>query len=202
MMLQYCSRLAIAVGAVLLAACAATMKSDVVTFHEGKLPRGETIRVESMGELRRGSLEFGHYADLIRNHLRRLGYTPVTADRPATLVAEVDYSVSDGQTEIRSEKRSYVRYHFYYCRFHDPFYYGFHRDWPPEIYAYTVYNRMLRMNIVRVDPQREVLFEGRVQSIGRENEMAKIMPYLITAMFTNFPGESGVTKVVTIEKNH
>jgi hypothetical protein len=25
------------------------------------------------------------------------------------------------------------------------------------------------------------------------------MPYMVTAMFTNFPGESGLTKIVTVE---
>jgi hypothetical protein len=53
-----------------------------------------------------------------------------------------------------------------------------------------------------LDGTDRVLFEGRVQSTGREREIARVMPYMITAMFNNFPGESGVTKVVTIEKNH
>jgi len=105
-------------------------------------------------------------------------------------------------TNVRSDHtRGYARYHFYYGHFHDPFYYGFYDDWRPEVYTYTVYNRLLRMNIVSADDEQKVVFEGRVQSIGREREIARVMPYLITAMFSNFPGESGVTKVVTIDKN-
>ncbi len=53
------------------------------------------------------------------------------------------------------------------------------------------------MDIIRADGEK--LFEGRAVSIGRDNKMPEIMPYLAQAMFTNFPGESGVTKVVTIE---
>lgn len=183
----------------LLASCAYKMKSQVVTFHEGPLPRGETIRVQPMDNLQEGSLEFEHYAESLRQNLRSIGYTPVQAGQPAQLVAEIDYSVTDGQTRISSDTRGYSRYHFYYGHSRSPFYYGFYHDWPPEIYAYTVYNRTLLMNISRIEGEREVLFEGRVQSVGREHEIAKIMPYLITAMFTNFPGESGVTKVVTVE---
>ena len=56
------------------------------------------------------------------------------------------------------------------------------------------------MNISRIGPDAEVLFEGRVQSIGKAKEIATVMPYMITAMFNNFPGENAVTKVVTIEK--
>jgi hypothetical protein len=55
------------------------------------------------------------------------------------------------------------------------------------------------MNIVSNDRLRSHLFEGRVRSSGRQGELAEVMPYLITALFQNFPGESGVTKVVTIE---
>lgn len=190
----------------LLGACTSSLKSDVVTFHEGPLPQGETIRVVPADPAKRGSLEFEHYAKLIREHLRKIGYTPVEQDQPSLLLAEVDYGVSEGVTEVRTEPRGYAHYHFYYGRFHDPFYYGFYPTWTwqPEVIAQTVYNRRLTLNIVspELDGTDRVLFEGRVQSTGSEQEIARVMPYMITAMFNNFPGESGVTKVVTIEKNH
>ncbi len=188
----------------LLAACAGSMKSDVVTFHEGSLPQGETIRVVAMDESKQGSLEFEHYAGILRDNLRKIGYTPVEDDQPSDLVAEFDYQVSEGMTQVRSNPNGYsgryARYHFYYGHYHDPFYFGFYNDWQPEVYSFTVYNRTLKMNILKAGGDRDMVFEGRVQSIGRENEIARVMPYLITAMFTNYPGESGVTKVVTIEK--
>ena len=190
----------------LLGGCTPGLKSDVVTFHEGQLPKGETIRVVPADPDKRGSLEFEHYAKLIREHLRKIGYTPVAQDQPSLLLAEVDYGVSEGVTEVRTEPRGYAHYHFYYGRFYDPFYYGFYPTWTwqPEVVAQTVYNRRLTLNIVspELDGTDRVLFEGRVQSTGSEQEIARVMPYMITAMFNNFPGESGVTKVVTIEKNH
>ncbi len=185
-----------------LGGCASRLKSDVVTFHESPMPAGETIRVEASDPDKTDSLEFGHYAELIRQQLARIGYTPVGAGEDARLVARVDYSISEGQTEIRSypDTTGFARYHFYYGHFHNPYYYGFSRDWDPDIRSYTVYNRKLELDIVEADPDGEVLFEGRVQSVGRENEIAEVMPYMITAMFTNFPGENGVTKVVTVER--
>ncbi len=195
-------RLSIIVGltALLLGSCASRLQSDVVTFHEGRLPKGETIHIESINAFEEESLEFSHYKNLISAELRRIGYVPVKDDQAAELVAQIGYSVSDGQTQIRSSQRNYVRYHFYHGHYHNPFYYGFYNDWPPESYSYIVYNRQLHINISRKSPEPELLFEGRVQSIGREKEIASVMPYMITAMFNNFPGENGVTKVVTIEK--
>ncbi|GAB3093389.1 DUF4136 domain-containing protein [Aestuariicella hydrocarbonica] len=184
---------------VVLAGCVEKIKSDVVTFHEGELPRGESIRIEPLDPRKKGSLEFHHYATMVTENLRRIGYTPMEGDQPTQLVAELDYSISDGLTEVQSRPGNYVRYHFWYGHYYDPFYYGFHQDLEPEIYAYTVYNRILLMNIVRTDNDKK-LYEGRVQSVGPEKEIAKVMPYMITAMFANYPGESGVTKVITIEK--
>jgi len=185
----------------LLTSCAGTLRSDVVTFHEGVMPYGETIRVEAVDTALSGSLEFQHYADMIRKELGRLGYTPVPAGEPTQLVARVAYSVSEGQTEIRSypNNNGFARYQFWYGHYHTPYYYGFSTDWEPEIYSYTVFNRKLEIDIQQATDGK-VLFEGRVQSLGREREIAKVMPYLVTAMFTNYPGESGVTKVVTLEK--
>lgn len=183
----------------MVAGCASRITSDVVTFHEGGLPRGETIKVVPLEESRAGSLEFQHYAGLVRDKLRQIGYTPVAANESAELIAQLDYSVSEGQPQTRT-RGSYVHYHFRYGRFYDPFYYGLRHDWQPEVYTYTVYNRIVTLNIVKAGDSGQTLFEGRVQSVGREKEIAKVMPYLITAMFNNYPGESGVTKVVTIER--
>ena len=134
--------------------------------------------------------------------LSKLGYTYV--EDPAsktTLIATVDYSVEVGPTDVRLERPAgpFVHYHFQYGRFYDPFYFGFDRSWSPEIISTPSYLRNMTMMIEENTAARNRLFEGRVQSRGRQNRLPDIMPYMITAMFTNFPGESGVTKVVTIE---
>ena len=205
----------------LLALSACALKGgqyNLVTFHEGKLPRGETISIQPVETLTPDSLEFSYYRVLMADKLRKLGYTPVASDEPATLVATVDYSVSDGQKRVGSEQRNgatyipsyfssysskypskyYARYHFYNGRHHSPFYYGYSDQWPPEHYSYVVYNRKLEINILDSSTAKR-LFEGRAQSIGREKQISSAMPYMITAMFNNFPGENGITKVVTIE---
>ena len=92
----------------------------------------------------------------------------------------------------------FARYHFGFGRYYDPFYWGIYDTYTPEVYSVPTYMRNLQMNIVD-ESEGERIFEGRVQSNGTGNQLPEVMPYLITAMFENFPGESGVTKVVTIE---
>ena len=72
-------------------------------------------------------------------------------------------------------------------------------DWGPQVISTPTYLRNFKLTIAENTAARKHLFEGRVQSLGQQNRLPDVMPYLITAMFSNFPGESGTTKVVTIE---
>ena len=185
----------------LLASCSSFLRSDVVSFHEGSLPQSGSIRVQASDPVKAQSLEFHAYARLIGAQLEKLGYSFV--DDPAAttaLIAEVDYSVDVGPTEVRLDPPPhFVHYHFQFGRFYDPFYFGFDDSWPQDVVSTPNYLRNLSMIIVKGADTGTRLFEGRVQSRGQQNRLPEVMPYLITAMFSNFPGESGVTKVVTID---
>lgn len=183
----------------LLSSCGSFLSSNVVTFHEGPLPAGETIKVVAADPALQSSLEFRNYANLISEELRQIGYLPsATAD--AQLLAEVSYGVELGPTTVTVDRpQRFVRYHFYSGRYYDPFYFGVYDNWGQEVFSTPSYDRTLQLNIVHNDADKNPVFEGRVQSSGQGNLLPEIMPYLITAMFANYPGENGVTKVVTIE---
>lgn len=200
-----------------LSACQTAVQSDVVTFHQEPLPMGESIKVRAANPEKEGSLEFRRYAELVVQHLRDIGYDPLPlgSDAPSELIAEFDYEISQGPTEVVvSDRRLYSRYHFHLGRFYDPFYFGLYDSWDPffsgpvfsdpfftDAQTIDSFVRRLELNIIDPEPQRERIFEGRVESVGPRSELPEVMPYMITAMFTNFPGESGVTKVVTIERD-
>lgn len=192
------SRLAgIVIGtALLLAGCASQVTSEVTRFHRATPPQGESIAIVPSNKAMTGSLEFARYAALVANKLSALGYTVVTSGKPQ-LYAKMNYSVGPGEMRIRSWNGNYVHYHFYYGHPY-PFYMGSYWD-GPSVYAYTVYPRNLNLDIVKATDGM-MIFEGKVKSYGREDNLSAVMPYLIDAMFQNFPGESGVTRVVTITK--
>jgi hypothetical protein len=177
-------------------------RGDVVTFHEGPLPAGETIRVVASDPNKQASLEFRSYANLVSEQLRAIGYEPTT-NASADLVAEVDFDVVAELSSVTVDRtRPFARYHFGYGRFYDPFYFGLYNDWGRDVYTTRpTYLRTLELNIARDDDERERIFEGRVQSTGSQSLLPEVMPYLVTAMFENYPGENGVTKVVTIERD-
>jgi hypothetical protein len=37
------------------------------------------------------------------------------------------------------------------------------------------------------------VFEGRAETVSSSNNLTRLVPNLVTAMFTNFPGSSGET---------
>ena len=181
----------------MLGGCASQVTSEVTRFHRDSKPMGETIAITPLSNAKQGSLEFASYAGLVAKKLTEIGYKVVDVSAKPDLLARMDYAVGPAQTKIQSFPRNFVFYRFYYGYYH-PYYFGHYWD-EPEVYSYTVYPRTLDLNIVHSDG--ESLFEGHVKSVGREQNINQVMPYLVEAMFNNFPGESGVTKVVSIQKD-
>ena len=66
----------------------------------------------------------------------------------------------------------------------------------------TLYKRYLRIYIVeraRSKPNQPfVVFESRALSEGASGEIAQVMPVIIRAAFSEFPGVSGKTRAVNL----
>ncbi|MFQ5346306.1 MAG: DUF4136 domain-containing protein [Rhodothalassiaceae bacterium] len=185
-----------------LAACAKTFEADVSRFHRLAAPQAETVRIVPADPAKVGSLEFAQYAALVRAQLIDAGYRPV-AENPAIL-AKLDWTVSEGREKIRSYPGYYPYYPYYgfghygfgyFSHGHFPGYYGY--GGYGEVYSTTVHTVSLNLRLER--PTGEVLFEGRaVSDIGRP-DLPAVMPYLVQALFTDFPGESGRTQTVELK---
>ncbi len=78
--------------------------------------------------------------------------------------------------------------------------YGWGDPWGPwgcpDVESYTIYSSYLGMTITRADGER--LFEGRARAHSVTDDMTQIVPNLIDAMFTGFPGNSGQDIKITI----
>jgi len=91
----------------------------------------------------------------------------------------------------------------------DPFYYGWddpfwyaspyagYGAFGPRVRQYTRYDSHLDMEIVRrVDSAP--LFEGHVKARSQTDELNRLVPNLIEAIFTGFPGRNGETVRITV----
>ena len=102
----------------------------------------------------------------------------------------------------------YSRYGYYgarspfYWGWNDPFWYhspyaGYGRLYRDPIRSYTVYQSELELDIVR-RADNAPLFEGLAQARSQTDELGVLVPNLIEAMFTNFPGRNGETVRITV----
>jgi hypothetical protein len=93
------------------------------------------------------------------------------------------------------------RYPFYYG-WNDPFYssaYGYGGYGPYGLGGrdYTIYKSFLDMDIVQRGTNAP-LFEGHAKARSETDELDALVPNLIQAMFTGFPGRNGETVKITV----
>ncbi len=198
-----------------VSACSSTFKSDVSRFHELPSPKGETVVIVAADPAQTTSLEFASYANIIGNYLAKQGYAPAGEGKP-DLIIELNYSVDDGKVMVRSYGSSFAfgygyghRFghhghfrHFghlgHFGHFYSPFY-GYGYPYYNSVRSYVNYTRKLTM-VIRPNVEGEKnLFEGTVESVGRSNDLPQLMPLMVQALFTDFPGVTGSTERVVIE---
>ncbi len=195
----------------LLAACATGFNADVKRFQALPAPEGQTFYVQPGGRTQ-GGLEFSTYATAIAQRLSAVGYRPAADARSATLVVSVDYGVDKGREKIETTPGFGGGFGYgsgwpYYYRvngravrpfgygWYDPFWAG---PWGgPEVTSYTVYDSFLDMRIVRASDGTSV-FEGRAESRTPSNDLTRLVPNLVAAMFTDFPGNSGQRQRINV----
>jgi hypothetical protein len=90
----------------------------------------------------------------------------------------------------------------FYYGWDDPFWYaspyaGYGREYGAPIREYTEYKAHLNLDIVRRGDNAP-LFQGHAKARAQTDELGVLVPNLIEAMFTGFPGRSGETVKITV----
>lgn len=196
----------------LLAACTNSLNTQVSRFNNLPPPNGQTIAVVADNPALAGGIEFNQYASLVASRLAAQGYRPVGPGEGADLIARFSYGIDQGRERIRSTPG-----------FRDPFwspwygygprfgyrgfgYRGFGPSWgygwhdpffDNDIESYTVYTSGVSLKIERA-ADRYRLFEGKAEAVSSSNRLGYLVPNLVEALFTGFPGNSGETVRITV----
>lgn len=202
-----------------LAACATPFRADVSRFQQMPVPQGQSFSVEPRSADLSGGLEFNHYASLIAAEMTRVGYRQAAPGEGADFTVKIAYGVDSGRERVVSDPMGHdpfwgagwgysgfygrpvivrTRHGYRYVRgFYDPFLWGPRFGDYGSVRSYTVYTSGLDMVIER-RATGERLFEGSAEAVSRDNDLTKLVPNLIEAMFTGFPGNSGETTRITV----
>jgi hypothetical protein len=203
------TRLALPVALALgLSACATPFKADVSRFAVPlPAPQGQTFAVVAEDPKLAGGLEFATYANAVAAELTQLGYAQAASPETADMLVRFDYKVDGGRERVRTSPGvggfgafgpwgrwggwgggGFGPWGF---GFNDPFFGG------PDVRSYTIYTSGVDVKIDRrADGQR--LFEGKAEAVSRSNRLPRLVPNLVDALFTDFPGNSGETVRITI----
>ena len=215
---QLSAGLVLGVAALGLSACAEQLNTTVSRYQAMPAPQGQTFYVVPAGGMaNNGGLEFQRYAGIVAQQLQAHGFQPAADARSANMVVQFGYGVDRGQVR-------YVEDPFYYNRwgyagawgspFYSPFYrprfgwgggYGYGWGWNDPFWygggvdSYVEYHSQIDLHI-RAAGTNAPLFDGRAQARSMTNRLDVVIPSLVDAMFTGFPGRSGETVKITIPR--
>jgi hypothetical protein len=206
---KFASAAMLGVAALGLSACATSITSTVSRYQAMPAPQGQTFFVVAGdGMAANGGLEFQRYAGLVAQQLQARGYGPATSPSKATMLVHLGYQVDHGQTRVVEDP--FYRSRFGYGGFYSPFYYprfgfrsAFSYGWDDPFWygggvdSYIEYHSEVDLHI-RAAGSNQPLFDGRAQARSQTNRLDVVLPSLVEAMFTNFPGQNGETVKITI----
>lgn len=207
-----------------LAACATPFKANVQRFNaQLPAPQGQTFAVVAEDKAMAGGLEFSQYASLVSARMQALGYVLAADPAQADMVVRFDYGVDKGRDKLRQTGyadpfwspwygfgrrgywggyyrpyRSYSSYRSYSpYRSFGAWGYGWNDSFFDSGYdSYTVYISGVSLKIDQKGGKR--LFEGRAEAASSSNRLQYLVPNLVEAMFTDFPGNNGETVRISV----
>ena len=184
-----------------LSACAESITSTVSRYQAMPAPQGQSFVVVPEGRMAvNGGLEFQRYAAMVAQELQARGYARAASQQGATMVVRLGYEVGAGQTRFVTDGfvdpfwGPFYRPRFgwgggYYWGWNDPFWGG--------VDTFVEYRSQVELHI-RAAGSNQPLFDGRAQARSTTNRLDVIVPNLVDALFTGFPGRSGEVVRITI----
>ena len=215
------------ISALGLAGCATGFPAQVSRYQAMPAPQGQSFFIVPADPAMAGGLEFSRYAGHVAQAMQAQGYAQAPSLEASTMVVRLDYGVDEGRQQVERDPfaRGYGYDPFYggfggpyggfygrpfYSRFgywgpRSPFYYGWGDPFSyggfggpyQQVRVYTVYQSFLDLDIRR-KADNASLFEGHAKARSADDNMGVLVPNLIEAMFTGFPGHSGETVKITV----
>ncbi|WP_353217120.1 DUF4136 domain-containing protein [Sandarakinorhabdus sp.] len=196
-------------AALALVGCVKPFEARVARFQQLPAPAGNSFVIEPRDKDNAGGLEFATYANLVRQKLIAAGFQEAGSPEAAALTVMLDYTVTAPREKVQTRLGpGFGGFGGFGGGFGPGFGFGpywgggwggfgglgggFGGGFGNDIYSVTTYNAVVAIRINRNADKRSV-FEGRAETMSSSNSLTRLVPNLVTALFTNFPGNSGET---------
>lgn len=208
---------ALCVLSALLTGCSSLVEIKVTAFHLlGPEGHGNTFWVLPLKDSNDRSVESATYAVQVSEELKRRGWVKIMDPKtPPNFTVWMDYGIDSGR-DVAYTIPIYGQIGGGTAQFSGNVYSGGQSarvdgsvSTKPQFGVVgsqsgsaRIYQRYLRIFIVdrlRSKPNQPfVVFESRALSEGTTGEIAQVMPFIIRAAFSEFPGVSGKTRTVSL----
>ena len=202
---------AVLVMVALLAACASPLTTKVTRFNDWPADAvGGTFSFATPTD-KANDLEQSTYEAYVQAELARLGLKPAVSGQTGRFQVSV---IAGNRTEERKYREAvYQDYAVYQPPYRDAagrIYPGY---WAPDIFgaryvgdrevSRLVYLSNLRLHVLdtRGNPtgKPRAVFESRAVYEGSSEDLPGLVPYLVRAVFENFPGQNGSVRLVRFD---
>lgn len=207
--------------AVAISGCGTIVKSNITVFH--KLPQQNKVVEYAFVpySYQKNSLEYATYMGYIKQELAKHNYALVPRSQ-ASVYVKLDYAIGNGKVKTESiptygktgvsgsttyaTDNSYGTLNNYgsYGTYNGTSSSTSRTTYTPTYgvtgsrsYSVTHYTRKVKLQMINKKTNQSV-YEAKITSEGRSGQIGSVMPYMIKALFKDFPGKSGSTKQVSI----
>jgi len=189
--------------AVALSGCASNIVANVTTYQKWPSDAtGQTYQIAAQANQNADNLEFQTVADMVRAGIGATGLVEATQGQSARFSVRLQYE--NPLTQIWVQR--YADYYPYYPWGY-PFggYYGRPFGWggwyaPPMVTVpVQVHRNTLTLWITDARQQNAEVYRATAIELGESDQWMGVMPYLVRAIFDDFPGNNGQVRQMEYE---
>jgi len=199
-------------GACLLAGCASTLTTSVTQFQRWPaLPATaapsqtgqsyQTYRMAAMPNSVANALEYQTYADMIRAAIGPVGLTEARENEAPRFVVSFEYAAPMRQILVERWNDPWFPYPWWsYGRYRG----GWGWGWGGSFYMHPVtvpvqaFDNTLTVSIQDATNDTQV-FRTTARATTLQPQLNRVMPYLVRAVFDDFPGNNGQNREIKYE---
>mgnify|MGYP003625331631 FL=1 len=188
----------------LLQGCLRQVKSNVAVFHS--LPTAKTygtVFLSGPNDEISNSLEFRSHSAVLGGKLAPLGFRVVDSIENADYLAVLSYAIDSGRQETSSYTMPQRGSTTSYVGGYAVTTYGV-TGYKTVTDNTTVYTRQVALDIFDVRQSKDKptkVYEARATSQGTCGTVTGVLPHIVDAILTDFPGTSGESKKINVEWN-
>jgi hypothetical protein len=194
---RYAQAFALLLLAGVLAGCATTqsVSARVTSYQEWPANAdGQRYRFVPADPSQTNNLEYQNFQDMVRSGISPTGLVEAQPGQPARFNVLFRYGVTQTQVNVRQP------YDPYFYGGYGPGFYG-GRYWGPGWGGYwgpdwvdvptVAYRNSLTVEIHDNSQGGKEVYRSTAYSISENDRLLRVMPYLVRAIFDNFPGNNG-----------